>query len=238
MSKIALLAALFLAAVILPAVEARGQVGYEDTFDSYATGSLIAGQRGWETWDNNPAFNTIVTDAQSLTPPNALLLAGPADVLQQFTDVAGPWDLFLKVYIPSTQTGEVWVRLANTYAPGGPYNFSVRMVMCVSACTTPGAVPGFAVNIGGSEVPATGSAPLVTDQWVQVWVVINSTPKFGYQYTLFYNGQNLGTFPWGVTAPPSVEAIDFFSNNSSPSYMDNFLLAPFVPVELMSFTVG
>ena len=236
MSTPRFLAALFLTAVV-PAVVAA-QDNWEDNLDRYPTGSLIAGQGGWEAWDNNPAFNTIVTDAQSVTPPNSLLMAGAADVLQQFTNVEGPWDLYVQVYIPSTQTGEVWVRLANTYAPGGPKNFSVRLVMCVSACTTPGALPGLAVNMGGSEVPAGDSAPLTTDQWVEVHVVINSTPKFGYQYSLIYGDQFLGNYPWGVTAPPSVEAIDFLSIGSSPSYMDNFKLLAFIPVELMSFTVS
>jgi len=235
MSTPRFLAASFLAAVVPAAVAA--QDNWEDNLDRYPTGSLIAGQGGWETWDNNPAFNTIVTDAQSFSAPNSLLVAGAADVLQQFTDVAGPWDLFVQVYIPSTQTGEVWVRLANTYAPGGPYDFSVRTVMCVSACTTPGAIPGSIVNIGGSEVPGTGSAPLVTDQWAQLHVVINSTPKFGYQYDIVYNGSYVGGGPWGITAPSSVEAIDFLSINSSPAYMDDFALFAFVPVELMGFTV-
>lgn len=228
------------AALMLVASQARAGVpsgNWEDNFDRYATGSMIAGQGEWQTWDNNPAFNTIVTDAQSYDAPNSLLVAGSADVLQQYSNVEGPWDLYVKVYIPSTQTGEVWIRLANTYAPGGPYNFSVRMVMCVSACTTPGALPGQIVNIGGSEVPGTGSLPLVTDQWVEVHVIINSTPKFGYQYGVIYNNRGLGGGPWGVTAPPSVEAIDFLSIGSSAVYMDHMELRMFVPVELMDFTI-
>ena len=236
MSTLRLVAALVLASP-LPVSGGVPNGTWEESFDSYATGSRIAGQGEWRTWDDDPAFNTIVTDAQSFNAPHALLVAGSADVLQRYSNVEGSWDLYVNVYIPSTQTGEVWIRLANTYVPGGSANFSVRLVMCKSGCTTPGAVPGFAVNMGGSEVAASGSAPLATDQWVQVHVIVNSTPRFGYQYSLLYNNLNLGTFPWGVKAPSSLAAIEYRSNNSSAAYMDDMALYEFVPVEFRSFTV-
>ena len=108
---------------------------------------------------------------------------------------------------------------------------------CVSACTTPGAVPGQIVNIGGSEVPGIGSAPLPTDQWFQIWVVYN-LPGFGYNYAVGLNGSIFTPFqPWGVTAPGVFKAVNLFSNNSSATYVDDSRIEQFVPVELMTFSV-
>jgi hypothetical protein len=236
MTKLAILSALVLAAVLPSAVEA--QPFWQDNFDAYATGSPIAGQGGWEAWDNNPAFNTIVTNATVLSPPNALLVGGPANVIRPFGGNGAPTgDLHVKVFIPSNQTGEVWLRIPNTYVPGGTVNWSVRMVMCVSACTSPGAVPGRIVNIGGSEVPGMGSTNLVTDQWVEIHVIYN-VPPFGNNYAIAYGGSFFTPFqPMTVTAPAVFKAVNLFSNNSSATYMDDSLIVLFIPVELMTFSV-
>ena len=90
---------LVLLAAVLPAgVEA--QQFWQDSFDAYATGSPIAGQGGWETFDNNPAANAIVTNAPALSPPNALRISGPANVIRPFGTGAPTGDLYVKVFIP------------------------------------------------------------------------------------------------------------------------------------------
>jgi hypothetical protein len=238
MRTLVFLAAL-IAAVATPAM-VEAQPAWDDTLDSYPTGSLISGQGGWETWDNNPLFDTVVTDVQSNSAPNALLVSGAAAVVHPFP-MGGPLlgDLYVQVYIPSTQAGEVWLRVANTYVAGGPHDWSVRLVMCVSGCTSPGAVPGHIVNIGGSEVPGQGSAPLPTDQWFVIWVTYNLPHGEGYNYAVGLNGVLFTPFqPWGVTAPEVFKSVDVLSDNSTAAYMDDFLLLEFVPVELMTFTVG
>jgi len=209
-----------------------------DGFDTYAAGSLIAGQGGWETWDNNPAANTTVTAAQSASPPNSLFVAGAADIVHQFAGVnSGLWYAKARVYVPATQTGEVWFILLNTYVSGSPAsdNWSVQVVMCVSACTTAGAVAGSVVNIGGTDVPGTGSAPLVTNQWVDLRVEVDLT---GNQYSVFYNGALLDTKQWTTTGLLQIQAMDLFSNASNESYMDDIWLDTTVPVELQGFTVS
>jgi hypothetical protein len=236
MSTPRFLAALFLAAATAPMVEAQQTWPWEDTLDRYATGSLIAGQGGWETWDNNPAFDTIVTNAQSFNPPNSLLVSGSTNVIRPFPGGAPTGDLYFRVYIPSTHTGEVWLTVPSQYTPGGPYQWAVRVVMCVSACTSPGAVPGQIVNIGGDGVPGIGSARLPTDQWFVIWVTYNLPNFGGYDYAVGLNGNLFTPFqPW--SGPGFFSGVNVFSKNGSPAYMDDFLLLEFVPVELMTITV-
>ena len=64
-----------LAVAAIPAA-ADAQVFFADHFDTYANGSTIAGQGGWETWDNAPGADTTVTNAQSFTTPHSLAVSG------------------------------------------------------------------------------------------------------------------------------------------------------------------
>ncbi len=209
---------------------------FSDNFDSYATGSSIAGQGGWETWDNNPAWDTYVTDVHSFTSPNSLFVAGLADIVHQFTGVdSGVWYAKAQTYVPSSQTGEMYFILLNTYAPGGASNnWSVQVVLCQSGCTTLGAVAGQVVNLGGSDVPGAGSAPLMTDQWVEIMIEVDLSLSI---YTLYYDGVQIDQQTWTTTGLNEIQAMDLFSNGSSESYMDNIWLDTTVPVELMSFTI-
>lgn len=210
---------------------------FTDGFDTYANGSTIAGQGGWETWDNNPAADTTVTNSHSATAPNSLFDAGPADIVHQFAGVtSGTWHAKARVFVPSTQSGEMWFILLNTYAPLGPANnWSVQVVFCVVNCTTAGAVPGSVANIGGSDVPGTGVAPLITDQWTDLRVDVDLGAN---QYSVFYNGTLLDTQQYTITGQMAIQAMDLFSNASNESYFDDIWLDTTVPVELMGFSVS
>jgi hypothetical protein len=227
------IAAVTLVAAAPATVEAQF---FSENFDSYLAGSQIGGQGGWELWDNNPAANTTVSNAQSFTSPNSLLIAGGADVVRRFTGVnSGIWYAKARIFVPSTSTGEVWFIMLNRYAPlATNNNWSVQLVSCVSGCTTAGALPGMAVNLGGSGNPGTGSAPLITDQWVDVRVEINLTSN---TYNLFYNHVLIDTKPWQVGGVNEVGAFDLFSNGASQGFMDDIWLDPTIPVELTTFTI-
>jgi hypothetical protein len=209
---------------------------FTDNFDAYLTGSTIAGQGGWETWDNAPGANTTVVSTQAFTPPNSLLVAGPADIVHRFTGVnSGTWYARVRTFIPSTQAGEAWFILLNRYAPlATNNNWSVQVVMCVTGCTTTGALPGQVVNIGGSDVAGTGVAPLITNQWVDIRVQVNLATNM---YSVFYNDVLLDTKQWQLTGLAEVQAVDLFSNGSTQSFMDNFWLDTTVPVDLTTYSI-
>jgi hypothetical protein len=206
-----------------------------ERFDSYAVGSQICGVGGWECWDLNPAANTTVVNTQSFSPSNSLLIAGTADIVHQFTGInTGTWHMREWVFIPSTQTGESWFILLNTYNPGGPYNWSAQIVFCRTGCSTAGVVPGMVSSIGGSEITAVGTTPLIMDQWVEIRAQINFTTN---RYQVFYNGVQFYDQPWTVAAPVNLAAVDLFSNGSSNTFMDSVWLDQSFPVTGMSFSV-
>jgi hypothetical protein len=207
---------------------------FSDGFDTYAAGSTIAGQGGWETWDNSPAANTTVVNTQAFSAPNSLLVAGPADIVHRFTGVnSGTWYVRTRTFIPSTQTGDAFFILLNQYAPVAPdNNWSVQVALCVTGCTS--GTPGQVVSLGGSDVPGGGSAPLITNQWVDIRTEINFTTGI---YTLFYNDVQFDQQIWQLTGTNQLQAIDLFSQGSTVSFMDNVWVDTTVPVELTTFQV-
>jgi hypothetical protein len=210
-----------------------------DNFDSYAAGSTIAGQGGWETWAGNPGANATVVNTFSFSAPNSLAVSGAADIVHQYVGLTtGTWYVRARTYVPSTATGELFLVILNRYdggtCAGTDCNWSVQLALCQTGCTSTGVNPGFVANLGGSDVAGTGSTALLTNQWVDVVVEINLTAN---QYSIWYNNVLLDILPWTQTGDINIAAIDLFSNASTASYMDNVWLDTTVPVELQTFTV-
>jgi hypothetical protein len=230
---------LFLAAAVcVAALPARVDAQFfTDSFDTYATNSTIAGQGGWETWDQNPAANTTVVSTQAFNPPNSLFVAGPADIVHQFVGLnSGTWFARAMVYIPSTQEGEAFFILLNTYLVGTHNNpdWSAQVVFCNINCLGNG-IPGTVFSLGGGEVGGGGSLPLITDAWVEIRAQIDLTNNM---YQLFYGGQLFETQQWTLTNPLTFQAVDLFSNGSTESYMDLAWVDTTAPVNLMMFSVN
>jgi hypothetical protein len=227
-----------LVAAVLAAVPVSVQAqALTDHFDTYAAGSTIAGQGGWETWDNNPAADATVVNNQAFTVPNSLRISGGADIVHTFTGVnSGIWYARVQTFVPSTSTGELFFILLNQYVSGNPgaNNWSVQLALCRTGCSTAGVVPGFAANLGGSDVVGSAVAPLVLDQWVEARVEINFTAN---TYSIFYNHQLMETLPWQQTGTLQLQAVDLFSNAINEGYMDSFHLNTVLPVDLTTFAV-
>lgn len=226
-------------AVVVGGAPAEAQVFFEN-FDSYAAGSNIAGQGGWETWGGAAAANTTVTNAQSYSSPNSLFVAGGADIVHQFGGITtGLWYGKAWTYVPSTQVGEMFFIMMNRYdggtCAGTDCNWSIQVALCRSGCTTTGAVAGAVANLGGSDVAGTGTAPLITNQWVEVMAEINLDAN---TYSVYYDGVLFdGPLPWTQTGDINIANFDLYSNGSSESYMDNIWLDTNIPVELQTFDI-
>ena len=233
MNKLWVLAGLLCVAAVPARVDAQF---FYDSFDTYVTGSTIAGQGGWETWDNDPNANTTVVTTQKFSPPNSLLISGTADIVHTFPNViTGTWHARAWVYVPSTQTGESWFILLNTYVSGpGADNWSAQVVFCRTGCTTAGVVAGMVTSIGGSEITAVGTTPLIMDQWVEIRAAVNLTTN---THQIFYNGVQFYSQPWTIAAPVRIQAMDLFSNGSSPTFMDGAWLDQTFPVKGTGFSI-
>lgn len=225
-----------LALATIPAT-ADAQIFFAEDFDTYANGSNIAGQGGWETWDNAPSANTTVTNAQSFTTPNSLAVSGPADIVHQFTGAnaaaSSTWFARIQTFVPSTAQGDMFFILLNQYAPlGSDNNWSVQVALCRAGCIS--GTPNAVANLGGTDVAGSATAPLITDQWVELRVEINFTAN---TYSVFYNNQLLETLPWQQTGTAQIAAVDLFSQSNTVGFMDGFYLDETLPVELSGFQV-
>lgn len=195
-----------------------------ESFDTYPTGSGLAGQGGWETWDNDPGFDAQVSGLMPLSPPNSVDIVGGSDVVRQFTGhTSGAWRFATWCYVPADYQsgGELPYRgssliLLNRYEHGGPYHWSVQL----RADSDTGAF------VRDGVVPA--STPLVTERWVPVEVLIDLDSDL---YTVLYDGIELGTAEsWtagvqgGGGGQLNIAALDLFANSSTSVYWDNFSL--------------
>ncbi|MCP4423958.1 MAG: S8 family serine peptidase, partial [Chloroflexi bacterium] len=128
---------------------------WSDNFDSYATGSEIIGQGGWEGWGGDPGAGATVTDTVSNSAPNSIDVAGPSDLVHQYSGYTTSWWHYTtNVYVPSTMSGDSYFILLNTYSS----NWSTQVQFNSST--------GLLVNDGNSG----GQMPYITDQWVEIRV--------------------------------------------------------------------
>ncbi len=184
---------------------------WNENFDSYASGSLIIGQGGWAGWDDNPAWDAIVSADQAQSAPNSVAITPTSDIVHQFTGIAGGlWTMSGYCYIPTGSSGHQYFILLNTYNHGGPYSWSVQL--------------RFNSTTGMMNVmEGSGSTPIVNDQWTKVEIHINLDEN---QQTIYYNGIQLDTIPWTTSGAMEIGAIDLFSDMGSTIYWDDLSLEP------------
>jgi hypothetical protein len=196
------------ATVLAVCVPVFAHAEWSENFDSYANGSGVIGQGGWEGWDNNPAADAYVTDVQSLSAPHSVDITPTTDLIHQFSDyTSGQWVVTAWQYIPSTATGDQYFILLNTYNHGGPYNWSLQVLFS----------GGFVTD------PDTGAQlSMHTDQWVEIRVEIDLDADL---QTVYYGGDQLVQKSWtdGVSGDGAVNiaCIDLYSAGAADIYYDD-----------------
>lgn len=196
-----------------------------DNFDSYTTGSTIAGQGGWETWAGDPGVDTVVVNTVSYSPPNSLAVSGTADIVHQFSGAtSGTWYAKFQTYVPSSQLGNLYFIILNRYdglcAGSGDCDWSVQVRMS--------AEDGVVESLGGSNNPSSASPlPIITNQWAEIVVEANLSAN---SYVVYYNGVPLDSLPWAVTGDINIAAFNLFANGSTESYMDHVSLDAEIPI--------
>ncbi|MCO5242551.1 MAG: immune inhibitor A [Anaerolineae bacterium] len=83
-------------------------VDWSDNFDSYATGSQLIGQGGWEGWDGSAAAGALTSNAQALSAPNSADILGATDLVHQYSGyTSGKWVYTAMQYIPRLRWPDV-----------------------------------------------------------------------------------------------------------------------------------
>lgn len=194
-----------------------------DHFDTYATGSQMHGQGGWQGWLNDPAAGALTTTLFDRTAPNSVEVSPTTDLVHPYSGyTSGVWTYTAHVYIPTGTTGDLYFILLNTYPPGGNNSWSTQLCFDTSA--------GVLRDDTNALCNAGVTVPLILDQWVELRVVIDLGMD---TQTVYYGGQQLYTgVPWtshfGAGGATNIAAVDLFalpSSGPTPIYFDDLSLS-------------
>jgi hypothetical protein len=190
---------------------------YYENFESYAVGSGIIGQGGWDGWDGDPSYDAYV-DIAPVPIGNSLRLDVNSDVVQQFSGFTGDaYLIHFAFYYPGNATGNCYFIVLDEYAHGGPYSWLTQVQ----------------IGSGFVEDYDTGDQlPLVTEEWNSI--IIEYTPAAVSR--IYYNGDLLSTR--SVPVPVNIAAIDLFSDDGTEIYYDDIEIYPStVPTEPTSLSL-
>jgi hypothetical protein len=200
--------------------------GFFENWDSYTAGSNVHGQGGWKGWGNNPDAGALVSDAQSVSPDNSIDIEGPSDLIHEFSGyTSGVWVITAQQYIPSDFSGNTYFIFENVYSDTDTTVISWSTQVVFHSDT------GMVANYDGSANP--GSLPFVTDQWVELKLVVdldNDLQTFYYGGTELYSGSWTAQFPdQSVQGILNIASIDLYAEDSTTVYYDNISIAPASP---------
>jgi hypothetical protein len=203
-----------------------------ENFDSYELDSGLHGQGGWKGWDDDPAFDAPVSDAQSRSATQSVDISGSADLVHELPRHSTSSSLAMSAwqYIPAEfqsggddQFAGSYFILLNTYEDGGPHeegHWSVQMQ--------------FDSNDGMLKVYHgdglnTIDVPYITDRWVKIEAIVdleNDWTQVYYDDTLITEyGWTGGVLGDGGGAA-DIAAVDLFANGSSSVFYDDLVLEP------------
>lgn len=207
---------------ILP-VQNAPQVGmgnWIDHFDTYATGSQMHGQGGWEGWNGNAGAGALTSDLQARSAPNSVAIFGDSDLVQPYSGYnSGVWVYRAYLYLTSPYTDNVYFIITNVYPAANFQDWSVQL--CFNG--TLGIVGD---DITGSCDTST-SLQFFTDQWIEIKVLIDLDSNL---QTVYIDGQQLYQDTWtdhlGLGGALNVGAVDLFANLSvNEAYYDDISIS-------------
>jgi len=197
--------------ILVPAASAD----WSENFDSYAAGSGMIGQGGWEGWDASPAADALVSALYSLSSPHSVQILPTSDLIHQWSGyTSGHWVLTCWSFVPDGWTGQSYFLLLNTYNHGGPYNWSCQV----------------SFNGNGTVLsdPEGTTLPLIWNQWTEIIVDIDLDLDV---QTFYYGGQMLYQKSWidGVSGAGAANlgCVDLYGNNAAYVYYDDFSLCEY-----------
>lgn len=194
----------YLVLVFMLVVASVSVADWSENFDSYAAGSGIIGQGGWEGWDGGTAPDAYVTTTQFKSAPNAIDIEPTSDVVQEFDITAGSWVMTAWNYIPTGSTGNQFFILLTMYDGGGSdWALQLKFDSDASVLTV---------------TEGTATAGIVYDTWVEIKVEINLSTNL---QSIYYNGAFMETIDWSTSGILELDALDLFSDGGSSIYWDD-----------------
>lgn len=155
---------------------------WSENFDSYPAGTNMDGVAGWEPWEDNIYLTAFTTNFRWESPYNSLHMVNNS-MVHEFDRQDGIWIFrtaqYVDDYSGNSGAGNALV-LFNTYNVNGPYNISARVRFSLATDTVISDFDG-------------ASLPLITDEWVQIRVIIDLNEDM---QTFYYNDQLLYQKSW------------------------------------------
>jgi hypothetical protein len=209
------------ASLTLLLTAAASAQNWSDDFESYAVGSALEGQGGWEGWDGVNTTFTVVSSSFARSGTRSIQPNPGADTIYQFTPpLTGTWEFTGHVYIPTGFTSTLDYMVMNEYNHFGPYQWG-------SQITFNGA-SGIVTCHCGAINGATVGMPY--DRWVEVRQVIDLDNDVA---TIYFDGVQFANYIWtgGYSGSAghqvaSIEAVDIYATmTGSGLYIDDISLS-------------
>jgi len=212
---------LLLIAVAASAFDLAVAQNWSDGIETYAAGSAIDGQGGWDGWDGVQTGLSLVSTVQAHGGAQSIETVPGADTIYEFSGIDSGHGTFTAfVYVPSTTTGIFHLLIMDEYNHGGPYEWGAWMRFVVAT----------SVVESDCGTSAATNTPLVFDTWEEVRVELDLDAD---TVELYYAGNLLCTYLWSFGfngsqnyLPIALEAIDLYPDpaGSGPFYLDDFQL--------------
>ena len=207
--------AVLAALATLSAAHGQSTIPWSENFDSYAPGSGLAGQGGWEAWDNSSAADSKVSDLQSRSPSNSVDIKAASDSVMQFTNAdSGCLEFIAHQFVPGNTTGTSYFILLSEYDHNSTTNVWAVQIQ---------------FNAGTDSVVAdfdSETLPLIYDRWVEIKVVVNLDDDL---HSVYYDGQPLfedKSWTEAMNGGNSlrIDALDLYANNATSVFYDDLSL--------------
>ena len=206
-----------------------------DDIDSYAAGSNMHGQPGWEGWGGDTNAGALVVTNVAISGANSIDINGAGDLVHMYTGHrSGQWVYRVMQYVPSASTnGSTSFIMLNSYPDGTNRSVQITMDLTTNAVVT-------SENLGGGA-----TLPLIRDRWVELLMVIDLGPAGSGgaagvgTVTEYYDGQVLSTHPWHDGAGINeIQALELFANGADTVYYDDVRLTVPLVEDFDSYVAG
>ncbi len=194
-------------AALLVIVPAAAGTDWSDNFDSYTAGTGLDGQGGWACWAGGTTSDAFVVDSMHLSTPNSVAITPTSDIVQEFAETTGEWEVIAWCYIPTGSTGKQYFIMLNRYAPDSVSSAKWSVQLEFDSGTG---------NL--KDYYSTTTTPIINDQWVEVKLEIHLSQN---SYDIYYNNTFLASNAWQSSGADAIAAIDLFSDGGSTIFWDD-----------------